>query len=150
VSYVLPEAPVPVTPWNRLTVALALVCARTLSRRPPASMRAVLGTLAAGARPATYDEAKLARDQVLTISARCRGGSACLVRSICVALLCRARGTWPTWCVGVTVAPPFAAHAWIEADGRVVDEPMSSSCYRSFFTVAAERRPLTVPKGERR
>ncbi|MEV4177831.1 lasso peptide biosynthesis B2 protein [Nonomuraea sp. NPDC049709] len=31
--------------------------------------------------------------------------------------LCRMRGWRPTWCSGVRVRPPFAAHAWVEAGG---------------------------------
>ncbi|GAB3457934.1 hypothetical protein GCM10027570_40940 [Streptomonospora sediminis] len=121
---------------GRLLIGVIVPAAAVLSRRiPPRRMRRSLARLAAGARPACHTEAKLARDQILTVSPRCRGRSACLVRSVSVALLCRLRGTWPTWCVGVVAAPPFAAHAWIEAEDRMVGEPLDSSCYRTFFTV---------------
>ncbi|WP_428846880.1 lasso peptide biosynthesis B2 protein [Nocardia terpenica] len=106
-----------------------------LAEQSPRRLRALLGRLAAGARPASYEQAALARDQILTFSPRCRAVDACLPRSIAVLLMCRARGLWPTWCVGVIAAPPFAAHAWIEVDNEVVGEPVDSSCYRKLFTV---------------
>ena len=43
-------------------------------------------------------------------------------RSIATALLCRMSGTWPTWRVGVRTVAPFSAHAWVEAEGKPVDE----------------------------
>ncbi|OZC84947.1 hypothetical protein CH254_20060 [Rhodococcus sp. 06-412-2C] len=105
---------------------------------PPNSLRSVLERIAAGARPATYEEARLARDAVLTASPYSRGGSACLPRSLATALVCRARGTWPQWCVGVLSSPPFTAHAWIEVDGVIVDEPMAKSDFSTFFSVASK------------
>ncbi|WP_052422646.1 lasso peptide biosynthesis B2 protein [Nonomuraea candida] len=155
-SAVLPEAPVRPGPATRLLIGLIVPVAGLLGRMPPRRLRRRLARLAAGARPAGYAEAKRARDEILTSSPRCRGRTACLTRSIAVLLLCRSRGTWPTWCVGVIAAPPFAAHAWVEADGRMVDEPVDSSCYRTFFTVPAgpaHRRPATSPgetQGDRR
>ncbi|MFD0475475.1 lasso peptide biosynthesis B2 protein [Nonomuraea thailandensis] len=80
-----------------------------------------MGLARRGAAPATAAQAKAARDAVIAVSLSC-AGQGCLPRSIAAALLCRLRGTWPTWCTGVRVHP-FAAHAWIEAGGRPVDEP---------------------------
>lgn len=37
-------------------------------------------------------------------------------------------------------APPFAAHAWIEADDRIVDEPIDASYLRTFYRVGASAR----------
>ncbi|WP_344107034.1 lasso peptide biosynthesis B2 protein [Nocardiopsis rhodophaea] len=141
-SDVLPEAPVRAGLPSRLLISLIVPAAGTFSRRmSPQRLRRSLSRLAAGARPASYAEAKVARDQILTLSPMCRGGTACLTRSISVLLLCRVRGTWPTWCVGVVATPPFAAHAWVEADGRMVDEPVDSSYYRTFFTIPAGSTP---------
>jgi hypothetical protein len=61
-------------------------------------------------------------------------GRYCLQRSLAATLLCRMRGTWPTWCTGVRT-PPFTAHAWIEADGHRVDEPEDTTTYRTILTV---------------
>ena len=52
-------------------------------------------------------------------------------------LLCRQRGYAPTWCVGVVATPPFAAHACIEADNCIVDEPIDASYLRTFSRVGA-------------
>jgi hypothetical protein len=140
-SYALPDVPARAPLPSRLLISVIVPVSRALSRRSPRRLRRLLGRLAAGARPASYAEAKLARDQILTASPRCRGRSACLVRSLSVLLLCRSRGTWPTWCVGVVAAPPFAAHAWVEAGGQVVDEPIDSSHLRTFFTVPPGSMP---------
>ena len=52
-----------------------------------------------------------------------------------VTLLCRVRGQWPTWCVGARRLPPFAAHAWVEADGIMVGEDYPPDYFRTLFTV---------------
>ncbi|MDN6566436.1 MAG: lasso peptide biosynthesis B2 protein [Actinomyces sp.] len=139
-SEILPDEPVTLTTWDQVQIHLALVGAKVLHRLPPGTMRRCLTRLSVGAVPAGYDDTKLARDQVLTASAFCRGGTACLLRSIAVTLVCRLRGTWPTWSVGVLTVPPFAAHAWVEADGRIVDEPMAQQDFQAFFTVPPRSR----------
>ncbi|WP_043629009.1 lasso peptide biosynthesis B2 protein [Nonomuraea candida] len=112
----------PGLPWRRRPAALAAVTlAHLIARLPPARIRAVLTLARRGAAPATAAQAKRARDAVIAVSLSC-AGEGCLPRSIAAALLCRLHGTWPTWCTGVRVHP-FAAHAWIEAEGRPVDEP---------------------------
>ncbi len=58
-----------------------------------------------------------------------------LQRSLATALLCRIGGTWLTWCTGVRTLP-FAAHAWVEAQGRRVGEPADTATYRTMLTVA--------------
>lgn len=144
-SEILPEVPATLTPLTRAQIAVVTPIAGLIHRRSPQHMQRILQELSTGARPATYDEAKRARDEVLTASARCRGGSACLIRSLLVALLCRLRGTWPTWCVGVLAAPPFAAHAWVEADGEIVDEPLSQRDFRAFFKVSTRAQESESP-----
>ncbi len=134
---VLPEAPVRVSVYARIATHCAVGVARILARRSPKRIRAVLTWLSRGTPAATRDQARHARDTILTVSTLCCGGEACLPRSIAVALLCRAGGCWPTWCVGVIAAPPFRAHAWIEAGGEIVDEPIESTFYRKFFSVPA-------------
>ncbi|MCI2423726.1 lasso peptide biosynthesis B2 protein [Saccharopolyspora sp. K220] len=134
----LPEAPAELSLLTKAQVGLVVSISRMLSRKSPKQLRHLLERLSNGARPASYGEAKYVRDAILTASPRCRGRSACLVRSLSVVLLCRLRGTWPTWCVGVLATPPFSAHAWVEADGEIVDEPISSTDFRTFFTVSAK------------
>ena len=38
------------------------------------------------------------------------------------------------------VVPPFAAHAWVEAEGRVVDEPFTVDSFKAFFKVPESSR----------
>ncbi|MGA5818169.1 lasso peptide biosynthesis B2 protein [Kitasatospora sp. NPDC094028] len=120
---------------RNLTARTAVGLARLLARKPPARIRVVLTRLSKGARPATYAEAEAARDAVLAVSLRCAAFEGCLPRSLATILICRARGTWPTWVVGVRARPPFGAHAWVEAEGRMVDEGVDPAYFRSLFTV---------------
>lgn len=139
---VLPDTRVKLSPRGHLTARVAVGAARILAKRKPKEIKAVLAKLRVGARPATVAQAQHARDTVLTVSPRCCGSRACLTRSIASTLLCRARGVWPTWCVGVLAAPPFAAHAWIEVDGQMVDEALDGTYYRRMITI----EPLAVNK----
>jgi hypothetical protein len=133
---VAPSQPVTVGLRDRLAAATAVGLARVIARLPPKRIRELLTKVKAGARPAGYAETRAARDTVLTVSVRCCGLRACLPRSIAVALLCRARGVWPTWCVGVIAAPPFTAHAWVEADDLPVDELVEAKFLKKLFDVA--------------
>lgn len=107
--------------------------ARLVARQPPGRIRKVLYAVRKGARPATREEASAARRAVVAVSVLC-AGEGCLQRSLATALLCRVRGTWPTWCTGVRTMP-FSAHAWVEAEGEPVDEPHPAGHYRPVITV---------------
>lgn len=133
---VLPDQPMRVPLSTGMAARLVVLAGYRLANRSPKRIRSVLVKVRGNARAATYEEARNARDTVLTVSTKCCGPEACLPRSIAVALLCRLRGCWPTWCVGVITAPPFLAHAWVEAEGEVVSEPVGGSYYRKFFAVA--------------
>ncbi|MER5219410.1 lasso peptide biosynthesis B2 protein [Streptomyces flaveus] len=110
--------------------------ARLLVRLPPARLQRVLRVISRGTRPAGYAEVARARQSVVSVSTRC-AGLGCLQRSVATVLLCRARGKWADWCTGFRIQP-FGAHAWVEVDGRPVDEPGELSVFR---TVLAVRRP---------
>ncbi len=118
---------------RRLAAHTAVGAARLLAHLPPRRLRAVLHTLRRGATPASYAQALQARQDVTAVSTLCTGRY-CLHRSLATALLCRIGGTWPTWCTGVRT-PPFAAHAWVEAQGRPVGEPADTATYRRMLTV---------------
>ncbi|RLL69860.1 lasso peptide biosynthesis B2 protein [Streptomyces sp. Z26] len=121
-------------PWHRrFAPLLAVAAARVLARTSPARLRTVLEHVRRGAAPATAGEALAARGDVVAVSLRC-AGQACLQRSVAAALLCRARGVWPTWCTGVRTSP-FAAHAWIQVDGEPVGEPYPAGHYRPLLAV---------------
>jgi Transglutaminase-like superfamily len=119
----------------RWEVRLASLLAALLVRQPPTRIRRVLEWLRGGARPATVEVANAMRNATVAVSLPCAGREGCLRRSVAVILLCRARGMWPTWCVGARVLPPFAAHAWVEADGRAVGEDLPPDYFRTLITV---------------
>lgn len=120
---------------RRILAHLAVGTARALATQPPGRIRKLLGRLQRGSRPATFEQAKAARDTVVAVSLTCAGREGCLPRSLATILLCRVRGQWPTWCVGARRLPPFGAHAWVEVDGLPVDEDYPPDYFRKFFTV---------------
>ncbi|MET9322334.1 lasso peptide biosynthesis B2 protein [Streptomyces sp. NPDC003038] len=134
------ERPTGVPFARRSAARLVLLPAVLLSLLPPRRIRAVLGLARRGATPATTAQAKNARDAMCAVSLRCAGPKGCLPRSLGAALLCRLTGTWPTWCTGVRVVPPFTAHAWIEADGRPVEEGVPDDYFTRLITVAPASR----------
>jgi hypothetical protein len=123
-------------PLRRRAVAYLVVgVARLLATQPPRRIRAVLGRLRRGAAPATFEQAKAARDTVVTVSLACAAREGCVARSLATVLLCRLQGQWPTWCVGARRVPPFGAHAWVEAEGRPVGEDCPADYFRTLLTV---------------
>jgi Transglutaminase-like superfamily len=120
---------------RRILTYLAVGAARLLATRSPRRIRTVLGRLRRGAVPATFEQAKAARDAVVAVSLHCAAREGCLARSLATVLLCRLGGRWPTWCVGARRLPPFAAHAWVEADGIMVGEDYPPDYFRILFTV---------------
>ncbi|MDJ0465906.1 lasso peptide biosynthesis B2 protein [Streptomyces sp. H27-C3] len=134
-SEAVPYRPRSVPAGRRVATRLAVGCAHLLATQPPRRIRAVLALLRRGARPATLDEAAAAHRTVMAVSLSCGGQRGCLPRSLAVVLLCRMRGRWPVWCVGVRARPPFAAHAWVEAEGIPVAEGCTRDYYQRFFTV---------------
>ncbi|QNS03934.1 lasso peptide biosynthesis B2 protein [Streptomyces xanthii] len=121
---------------TRAVVGVALLVARLR----PDRLRRVLTFLSRGARPASHATALAAYESVVTTSRRCAGWYGCLPRSVAVALLCRLSGTWPVWHAGVRAAPPFAPHAWIEAEARLVGEAATLDEYRPLMSVAPSSR----------
>ena len=120
---------------RRLVTHLAVGAARLLATQSPRRIRTVLGRLRRGAVPATFEQAKAARDAVVAVSLHCAAREGCLARSLATVLLCRLGGRWPTWCVGARRLPPFAAHAWVEADGVMVGEDYPPDYFRILLTV---------------
>ncbi|MFG2142937.1 lasso peptide biosynthesis B2 protein [Streptomyces sp. NPDC048696] len=135
------ERPSGVPCARRLGARLALLPAVALSFLPPRRIRRVLNLVRRGAAPATPAQAKNARDAMCAVSLRCAGPRGCLPRSLGAALLCRLGGSWPTWCTGARIVPPFTAHAWIEADGRPVDEGVPDDYFTRLMAVTPVDRP---------
>ncbi|MFJ2829534.1 lasso peptide biosynthesis B2 protein [Streptomyces sp. NPDC087263] len=121
---------------RQLAPRCAAGVARLLVRLPPSRLQRVLRLVSRGTRPAAHAEVTRARRSVVSVSTRC-AGLGCLQRSVATVLLCRARGRWADWCTGFRTQP-FGAHAWVEVDGRPVDEPGELSAFR---TVLAVRSP---------
>ncbi|MEU2512030.1 lasso peptide biosynthesis B2 protein [Streptomyces syringium] len=129
---------VPLT--RKVAARFVLIAALALSLLPPRRIQAVLEVVRRGAVPASAAQAKSARDAICAVSLFCAGPRGCLPRSLGTALLCRLRGTWPTWCTGVRVVPPFTAHAWVETDGHLVDEGVPDDYFARLMTVAPTDR----------
>jgi hypothetical protein len=138
VQTALPRNDLPVPAGRFLRAKIAAGLAWLLERQPPARLRRILSATSRGAEPATFEQAKLARDTVTAVSLACAGPQSCLPRSIATALLCRMSGVWPVWCTGVRKVPPFAAHAWVEADGKPVGEQVDTGLYQRLITVSAK------------
>ena len=120
---------------TRLAARLAVGCAHLLATQPPARIRTLLRQVRRGARPASVAQTAAALDTVLAVSLTAGGRKGCLPRSLATVLLCRMRGQWPTWCVGVRKQPPFAAHAWVEAGSQPVGEDCPAEYFQRFFAV---------------
>ncbi|AXE84586.1 MULTISPECIES: lasso peptide biosynthesis B2 protein [unclassified Streptomyces] len=120
-------------PHRRVLPLLVVGVARLLARARPARLRKVLEFARRGAAPATAAQALRAREEVVSVSLRC-AGQGCLQRSIATALLCRARGVWPTWCTGVRTHP-FAAHAWVEAEDQLVGEGHPKGHFKTLMSI---------------
>ncbi|MEU2059596.1 lasso peptide biosynthesis B2 protein [Streptomyces sp. NPDC013455] len=129
------ERPAGVPLGRRLAARLVLLPAVLLAQLPPHRIRTVLRLLRRGAAPATAAQARRARDALCAVSLRCAGPKGCLPRSLGAALLCRLGGSWPTWCAGASVVPPFSAHAWVEAEGHPVGEDLPAGYFVPLITV---------------
>jgi Transglutaminase-like superfamily len=121
--------------WARTQARVMIGAARLLATQSPRRIRRLLDWARRGTRPASFSEAKAARDTVVAVSLACAGRDGCLARSLATVLLCRLHGQWPTWCLGVRRIPPFGAHAWVEANGIPVGEDYPPDYFRTFFTV---------------
>ncbi|MEU9121142.1 lasso peptide biosynthesis B2 protein [Streptomyces sp. NPDC048506] len=120
---------------RRWAARFAVGCAHLLATQPPGRICTVLRWLRRGARPTSLRQATAARDTVLAVSLSCGGQKGCLPRSLGTVLLCRMRGEWAVWCVGARKRPPFAAHAWVEAEGELVGEGCPVDYYQRFLSV---------------
>ncbi|MFJ9199565.1 lasso peptide biosynthesis B2 protein [Streptomyces flaveolus] len=131
-----PRSPLPV--HRRALPLVAVGLSRLLiATCRPRRLEKVLRVLSRGAGPASYAEALRARSDVVSVSGRC-AGQYCLDRSVAAVLLARLRGSWPDWVSGVNLVP-FAAHAWIEVDGRPVGEALKLDGFQKNMVVARPR-----------
>jgi hypothetical protein len=127
-------------PWRERLLPLAVVViARAAALLPPVRLRALLLLARRGASPATPTATLRARQVITGVSAYC-AGEGCVPRSVATALLCRLHGSWPDWFVGVRTEP-FAAHAWVEVDGKPIGERHPAGYYTPVMSVPAVPRP---------
>jgi hypothetical protein len=131
VSYQPRSVPFP----RRMTARLTIGVARLLATQSPRRIRRILGVLHKGSTPATFAQAKAARDTVVAVSLTCATREGCLPRSLATVVLCRLRGQWATWCIGSRRLPPFGAHAWVEADGVMVGEDCPPDYFITLLSV---------------
>ncbi|MFI7140018.1 lasso peptide biosynthesis B2 protein [Streptomyces massasporeus] len=111
---------------------LAAGVARLPAKVRPARLRTVLEFARRGAAPATAAQALRAREEVVSLSLRC-AGQGCLQRSTATALLCRMRGAGPPGAPGC--APPFADHAWVEAERQLVGEGHPKGHFKTHISI---------------
>jgi len=114
---------------------LVVLASRFVALLPPNRIAGLLSTFSRGARPATIGEAGRAIDDVMATSTLVVGPYSCLQRSISAAIVCRSRGAWATWCVGVRRQPPFSAHAWLAVNGTPVREPGNENTFSVLMSV---------------
>ncbi|WP_433697020.1 lasso peptide biosynthesis B2 protein [Nocardiopsis sp. CA-288880] len=136
-------APQPLTMRERLAAHTAVAAARLLlhtTRARPARLRRVLTRIGRRATPAHLHTATAAHTAVTTVSLRCASPHGCLLRSLAIVLLCRTRGEYPDWRVGVRA--PSVSHAWVEVEGAPVGEHEDPRrLYVPIMTVSVERTP---------
>ncbi|MFI2073713.1 lasso peptide biosynthesis B2 protein [Streptomyces triculaminicus] len=137
----------PLPGWRLRVPAYAAAClAAPLARRPPAAILRILRLVARGARGADYASVCAYRAAVVAVSPACRGQQGCLRRSLAVVLLARLYGQRPDWCVGVRTSP-FAAHAWVEVDGRPAGEEAGGEV-GTYRTLLSSRPAAGAEAGE--
>lgn len=121
VNWSIEHSSQPHTLAERLLARVAVAASFLLAKASPRRIVRVLSAVVGPFRPATYAEASRARSAIVSVSRRC-AGQGCLPRSIGSVLYCAMRfRSVPGWRAGVRPVP-FAAHAWVEADGQIVDE----------------------------
>jgi hypothetical protein len=132
-------ARLPLPGWRLRAPAYAAAClAAPMARCSPARILRILRFLGRGARAADHASVRVYRAAVVAVSPSCRGQQGCLRRSLAVMLLARLHGQRPDWCVGVRTSP-FAAHAWVEADGRPVGEEGPDGAANTYRTLLSSR-----------
>ncbi|WP_131767948.1 lasso peptide biosynthesis B2 protein [Candidatus Protofrankia californiensis] len=138
ISIALPE-PAPTRAWERCAARLTIAAADLLlisTRRRLGLRHRLLRLLARTAtRPASPADTARAHRAITAVSPRCASGHGCLPRSLAVVLWCRATGHHATWILGAATGP-LAAHAWVEAAGQPVANPVNPHLlYTSTLTI---------------
>ncbi|MFJ8629058.1 lasso peptide biosynthesis B2 protein [Kitasatospora sp. NPDC093550] len=89
-------------------------------------------------RPANQREAEQAIRAVRWVGRFVPARVACLEESVATLLTLAMMGCHATWCHGVDI-DPLQFHAWVEAEGSPVDEPVSTSNFIPITRIPAAR-----------
>ncbi|WP_378743101.1 lasso peptide biosynthesis B2 protein [Nocardia brasiliensis] len=123
---------------ERFSARWAVRAARIVVMLPPRRIEWVLKQVRRGSRPAALGDAERWRRRVVDVSPGAAGRYGCLMRSVATTLLGRRYGAWTTWCVGVRTELPFAAHAWVEAEGELVGEAGDMATFSRLIVVGRQ------------
>ncbi|MFD6392229.1 lasso peptide biosynthesis B2 protein [Nocardia sp. NPDC060259] len=134
---------------ERFSARWAVRVARIIVMLPPHRIEWLLNKLHRGSSPAAFDDAERWRRRVVEVSPAAAGRYGCLIRSVATTLLGRRYGAWPTWCVGVRTELPFAAHAWVEAEGKLVGEPGDMATFSRLIVVGPQANVGEDVNGQR-
>lgn len=135
--------------WERFSARWAVRIAGLVVVLSPRRIEWLLVQLHRGSRPASFEEAERWRRQVVAVSPAAAGRFGCLPRSVATVLLSRRYGAWTTWCVGVRNELPFAAHAWVEAEGRLVGEAGDMNTFSRLVVVGSHANVGEDIRGQR-
>jgi ATP-binding cassette subfamily B protein len=135
---VIGERTVSLSIRERFLALAAVSVAVVLSRMRPEKIVRILNRLNRSRPEASEERCSRVRAAVCTVSLVCRGPKGCLHRSIATAIGCRLMGSSVTWCTGFALAP-FRAHAWVEVEGRPIDETEVIADYAVVLTTSPPR-----------
>ena len=107
----------------------------------PDRLQRLISLVVRGTQLADYSVVCDVRCEILFVSGMFRGDMACLIRSVAAMLSVQAARLRADVVRRRRRHAPFAAHAWIEADNRIVDEPIGASYLRTFYRVGASAWP---------
>lgn len=107
---------------QRLVGTVCLVFASVLLRLPFRVVIRTVALLGHGAASAGPADGQIAVAAVRHAARWFPGRAACLETSLGAVLAARIYGRRLDWCIGARQLP-YAAHAWVEAEGQPIDEP---------------------------
>jgi len=88
-------------------------------------------------RAATTEEAAQAMDVVSASSIVCAAGRDSRRCSVAIALFCLTKRSWVEWCLGMRRSP-LETRAWVQVDGRPVDERMDAAAFLPVLAVGRD------------
>lgn len=133
----------------RMLARPSVLLARLLVMLSPITLHRVLALITVGTGRPGAQEVLEWRNAVNGVSKRC-AGNGCLQRSVAVTLLAAAHRRSPEWCTGFRT-DPFAAHAWVELDGRPIGETEAITTYKRVMTMRPKwsRKPTEKSAGKK-